>query len=115
MECERKNTYREDKTVSGKSFSVNVQVEALEDLLGPDDVEVDLRRIMKEARDQRGRNMFGTFGSNDMTFFGGAVVQMGQIQKSTIETRFVGLCKRWMVAGKLGTVSGTVDSRLEPN
>ena len=30
---------------------------------------------------------------------------MGQIQKSTMETRFVGLCKRWMVASKLGTDS----------
>ena len=29
----------------GRSFSVKVQVDASEDLLGPDDVEVDLRRI----------------------------------------------------------------------
>ena len=26
---------------------------------------------------------------------------MGQMQKSTMETRSVGLCKRWMVASKL--------------
>ena len=39
---------------------------------------------------------------------------MGQVQKSTMETRFVGLCKRWMVTSKLGTASGTDDSRLEP-
>ena len=39
---------------------------------------------------------------------------MGHIQKSTMETRFVDLCKKWMVASKLGTVSGTDDSRLEP-
>ena len=39
---------------------------------------------------------------------------MGQIQQSTMETRFVGLCKRWMVASKLGIVSGTDDNRLEP-
>ena len=39
---------------------------------------------------------------------------MRQMQKSTVETRFVGLCKRWMVASKLGTVSGTDESRLEP-
>ena len=38
MECERKNNYRAEKTVSGKkSFSVKVQFEASEDLLGPDD------------------------------------------------------------------------------
>ena len=51
-----------------RSFSVKVQVEALEALLGPEDVDVDLRRILKEARDERGRNMFETFGSNDMSF-----------------------------------------------
>ena len=51
-----------------RSFSVKVQVEALEALLGPDDVAVDLRRILKEARDERGRNIFETFGSNDMSF-----------------------------------------------
>ena len=37
-----------------------------------------------------------------------------QGQKSAMETRFVGLYKRWMVVSKLGTVSGTDDSRLEP-
>ena len=31
-----------------------------------------------------------------------------------METRFVGICKRWMVASKLGTASATDDSRLEP-
>ena len=65
MECEKKNNYRDDKTVPGKSFSVKVQVEAIEDLLGPEDVEVDLRRILKETR---GRNMFVTFGLDDMSF-----------------------------------------------
>ena len=39
---------------------------------------------------------------------------MGQAQKSTMETRFVGPCKRWMVASKHATVSGTDDGRLEP-
>ena len=39
---------------------------------------------------------------------------MGQTQKSTMETRFAGLCERWMVASKLGAASGTDDSRLEP-
>ena len=51
-----------------ESFSVEVQVEALEDLQGPGDVEVDLRRILKEARDERERTIFETFGSNDMRF-----------------------------------------------
>ena len=61
MECGRKNIYLE-------SFSVKVQIEALEDLLGPDDVDVDLRRILKEARDERCRHIFETFGSNDTSF-----------------------------------------------
>ena len=32
-------------------------------------MDVDLRRILKEARDERGRHIFETFGSNDMSFF----------------------------------------------
>ena len=51
-----------------RSFSVKVQDEALEALLGPEDVDVDLRRILKEARDERWRTIFETFGSNDMSF-----------------------------------------------
>ena len=31
-------------------------------------MDVDLRRILKEARDERGRNIFETCGSNDMSF-----------------------------------------------
>ena len=46
---------------------MKVQIEALKDLLGPDDVEVDFRRILKEARDERGRHIFETFGWNDMS------------------------------------------------
>ena len=51
-----------------RSFSVKVRVEELEGLLAPEDVDVDLRRILKEARDERGRNIFETFGSDDMSF-----------------------------------------------
>ena len=51
-----------------RSFSVKVQVEALETLLGPEDVDVDLRRILKEARDEQGCRIFETCGSNDMSF-----------------------------------------------
>ena len=50
------------------SYTVKVEAEVLEDLLGPEDVDVDLRRILKEARDERGRNIFETFGSNDKSF-----------------------------------------------
>ena len=48
--------------------SVKVRVEELEGLLGPEDVDVDFRRILKEARDERGRMIFETFSSNDMSF-----------------------------------------------
>ena len=51
-----------------RSFSVKVQVEASEALLGPEDVDVDLRRILKEGRDEQGRRIFETFGSDDMGF-----------------------------------------------
>ena len=51
-----------------RSFSVKAQVEALEALMVPEDVDVDLRRILKEARDEQGRRIFETFGSNDMSF-----------------------------------------------
>ena len=36
-----------------ESYSVKVEVEELENLLGLDDVDVDFRRILKEARDER--------------------------------------------------------------
>ena len=39
-----------------KKFSVKVRVEELDGLLGPGDVDVDFRRILKEARDERGQN-----------------------------------------------------------
>ena len=68
MECERKNHHREDRQYLERSFSVKVQVEALEALLGSEDVDVDLRRILKEARDEQGRRIFETFGSNNMSF-----------------------------------------------
>ena len=43
----------------------------------------DFRRRMKEARDERGRKIFETFSSDGLSDF--LVVEMGQIQKSTME------------------------------
>ena len=43
-----------------RSYSVQVQVEELEDLLGPEDVDVNVRRILKEAR---------TFSSDGLSNF----------------------------------------------
>ena len=51
-----------------RSFSVKVRVDELEGLLGPEDVVVDFGRILKEARDERGRNILETFSSNDLSF-----------------------------------------------
>ena len=56
----------------------------MEGFLGPEDVDVDFRRILKEARDERGRNIFETFSSNDMSFL---VAELsGWDKKSTMET-----------------------------
>ena len=55
-----------------ESESAKVEVEELESLLGPDDSEVNFRRIMREARDDRGRKIFGIFetsSSNDLSSF----------------------------------------------
>ena len=40
-----------------KSYGVKVEVGGLESLQGPEDVDVDLRRILKEARDEQGRKI----------------------------------------------------------
>ena len=52
-----------------ESYSVKVEFEELEDLLGPEDVAVDFRRIMKEARAERGRKIFETFSSDGLSDF----------------------------------------------
>ena len=75
---------------------------------------MDLRRILKEAKDERGRHIFEIFGSNDMSFLMAEWSRWVKYNRAPWETRFVGFCKRWMVASKLGTVSGTDDSRLQP-
>ena len=37
-----------------RSYSVKVRVEELKGFLSPEDVDVDFRRLLKEARDERG-------------------------------------------------------------
>ena len=46
-----------------RSRSVKVQVEAFRSPVG-----VDLRRILKEARNEQGRKIFESFSSNEMSF-----------------------------------------------
>ena len=52
-----------------RSYSVKREVEELEDLLGPDDVDVDFRRIVKEARNERGCERFETFSTDGLSEF----------------------------------------------
>ena len=52
-----------------KKVSVKVEVEELEDLLGPEDVDVDLRRILEEARDEKGCAIFETFSADGPSAF----------------------------------------------
>ena len=47
---------------------MKVEVEELQGLLGPEDVDVDFRRSLKEARDERGRKIFETFSLDDLSF-----------------------------------------------
>ena len=56
----------------GDSKSVKVEVEELESFLGPDDSDVDFRRILEEATDEKGCAIFETFSSN-----GGFLVVIG--------------------------------------
>ena len=68
---------------------MKVEVAELEYLLGPEDVDVDFRRSMKEAR---GRNIFETFSSDVQSdFLVAGWSRWDKYKKSTI--RFVGLCK----------------------
>ena len=46
-----------------ESKSLKVEVEELESLLGPDDSDMDFRRILEEARDKKGCAIFETRGS----------------------------------------------------
>ena len=58
----------------------------MEDLLSSDDV--DFRRILKEARDERGRNIFETFSSDDLSLLAAEWSRWDKYKKSAMETRF---------------------------
>ena len=53
MECERKNDHCKNETVLEGRKSMKMEVGELEDKLGPDDIDVDSRRILDEARDEK--------------------------------------------------------------
>ena len=46
-----------------------MEIEELESLLGPDDTEVDFRRILEEARDEKGCAIFETFSTDGPSEF----------------------------------------------
>ena len=52
-----------------RSDSMKVEVEELKSLLGPEDSEVDFRRILEEARNKKGRAIFETFYSEGQSEF----------------------------------------------
>ena len=52
-----------------ESYSVKLEVEELEDLLRPDDVDVDFRRILKEARNEKGCVTVETFSTDGLSEF----------------------------------------------
>ena len=49
--------------------SLKVKVEELESLLGPDDLDVDFRRILNEAKNKKGRTIFETCSSDGPSEF----------------------------------------------
>ena len=53
MECARQNGHCKNTQYLEQSKSLKVEVEELESLLGPDDSDVDFKRILEEARDKK--------------------------------------------------------------
>ena len=49
VEREGKGDHCQNEIVSGKKLQCEGEVEELEEFLGPEDVDVDFRRILKEA------------------------------------------------------------------
>ena len=58
-----------NETVLEESESLKVEVEELESLLGPDDTDVDFRRILEEAGDEKGCAIFETFSTDGPSEF----------------------------------------------
>ena len=77
--------------------SLKVEIEELESLLGPDDTDVDFRRICEEARDEQGCAIFETFSTDGPSeFFVGQSFAMGHAPKEaerTVAAKFVRFIK----------------------
>ena len=63
MECEKRNDYCKNETVHGRKKNIKLDIEELETMLGPDDIDVDFRRFLEEARDENGCPIFETFST----------------------------------------------------
>ena len=110
MECERERTIiARTKQFLERSYSVKVRVQELEGFLGPEDVDVDFRRILKEARDERGRKIFETFSSNEMSFLVAEWSRWDKYKRAPWRPDLAASGKWWMPARS----PGTADSRLE--
>ena len=57
------------KMYLGESKSLEVDIEELEDLVGPDDIDLDFRRILEEARDEKGSAISETFSTDGQSEF----------------------------------------------
>ena len=68
-----------------------MEVEELEDLLGPEDVDVDFMRILKEARDERWYEVLETFSTDGLSEF--LVADRSRWDKVQKKMKRVGLCK----------------------
>ena len=93
---------------------MKVRVEELEGLLGPEDVDVDFRRILKEARDERGRMIFETFSSDDLSLLVAEWSRWDKYKRAPWrQDSLVSARDGWWQAS-LVQPPGTDDSRLEP-
>ena len=90
------------------SYSVKVEVEALEELLGPE----DFRRILKEARDERGRNIFETFSSDGLSLLVAEWSRWDKYKRAPWrQDSSASASEEWWRERR----PRTADSRLEPN
>ena len=81
-----------DRTIIAKtkqyleeSKKLKVQIEELESLLGPDDTEVDFRRILEEARDEKSFAIFETISTDGPSEF--LLVSRSQWDKRVSKSR----------------------------
>ena len=72
-----------ERLLQERSESLKAEVEELESPLGPDDSDVDFRRILEEARDEQGCAICETFSSDGPS---GQYYAMGQAPKKAERT-----------------------------